>query len=108
MGLFDDRQRAYEARFAYEEDKAFRVSALRSRMMAAWAADLMGKTGPEAQDYVDSIVHDQVCAPRDLDQCDTLLDRLSDDLQDAISAATLAVKMDAIDAFARQKVDDGA
>lgn len=108
MPIFEDRERAFEARFAYEEDKAFRVSALRSRMMAAWAADLMGKSGPDAQAYVESIIRDEVCAPKIDNQSDTLLDRLSDDLQDAISAATLAVKIDAVDATARQQIEDGA
>lgn len=107
MGLFDDRERAFENRYAHEEEKAFMVSSLRSRMMAAWAADIMGKTGEDAAEYVRKVVHDEIADRNHTQHPTSLLDRLSEDLGAAISAATLNQKMDMMTAEARARIEQG-
>ncbi len=39
MSLFETRERAFEARFAHDEDLRFRACARRNRKLAAWAAE---------------------------------------------------------------------
>ena len=56
MTSFDDRERAEEAKFARDEEMAFRIAARRNRMLGEWAAGLMGLTKAEAEAYAKSVV----------------------------------------------------
>lgn len=56
MTTFDERERAYEAKFAHDADMLFRAEARRNRLLGEWAADLLGKSGDEARSYAMSIV----------------------------------------------------
>ena len=56
MTSFDDRERAEEAKFARDEEMAFRIAARRNRMLGEWAAGLMGLTEAEAEAYAKSVV----------------------------------------------------
>ncbi len=107
MSIFKDRERAFEAKAAREHEKAFLVSSLRSRMMAAWAADILGKTGEDAEAYINKIVHDQIASHTSLSGADTLLERLTVDLEKAVSSATIATHMNLSEASARQKIENG-
>ena len=42
-GVFPERERAFEAAFARQEATRFRTIARRNRMLAAWAASLIGR-----------------------------------------------------------------
>lgn len=57
MTTFDDRERAFEAKFARDEEVAFRIHARRNRLLGYWAADLMKLTKEEADAYATTIVH---------------------------------------------------
>ena len=41
--IFSDRERAFEAAFVQQETARFRAVARRNRMLAAWAASLLGR-----------------------------------------------------------------
>lgn len=56
MTTFDDRERAFETKFAHDEEMKFRVNARRMKLLGLWAAELMGKTGAEAQAYAIEVV----------------------------------------------------
>ncbi len=56
MTQFDDRERAFESKFAHEEDMKFRIVARRNRLLGHWAADLMGLTAEEADSYAKDVV----------------------------------------------------
>lgn len=56
MTQFDERERAYEAKFAHDADMQFRVGARSSRLVGEWAAELLGKSGDDARSYAMSIV----------------------------------------------------
>ena len=47
MTQFDDRERAFEAKFAHDEEMQFRISARRNRLLGEWAARQMGLTEAE-------------------------------------------------------------
>ena len=57
MTTFDDRERAFETKFARDEDLAFRIIARRNRLVGAWAAGLMKLTPEEADAYEKAVVH---------------------------------------------------
>ena len=39
MTTFDDRERAFEAKYAHDQELQFKVAARRNRLVAAWAAE---------------------------------------------------------------------
>lgn len=56
MTTFDDRERAFEAKFAMDEEMAFRVTARRNRLLGQWAAVQMGLTPEETDAYAKAVV----------------------------------------------------
>jgi hypothetical protein len=56
MTTFDDRERAFEGKFAREEEMAFRITARRNRLLGTWAAGLMGLTPEETDAYAKAVV----------------------------------------------------
>lgn len=56
MTTFDDRQNAFEAKFAHDEEARFKAVARRNRLLGLWAAGLLGRTGDEAAAYATEVV----------------------------------------------------
>ena len=56
MTQFDDRERAFEAKFAHDEEMQFRVLARRNRLLGQWAARQMGLTDVEAESYAKDVI----------------------------------------------------
>lgn len=56
MTTFDDRQHAFEAKFAHDADLQFKVAARRNKLTGLWAAALLGHVGAAAEAYASTIV----------------------------------------------------
>ena len=56
MTTFDDRERAFETKFAHDEELRFRVIARRNRLLGQWAARLMGLSDAEADAYAKDVI----------------------------------------------------
>ena len=56
MTSFDDRERAFETKFARDEEMQFRVTARRNRLVGQWAAAKMGLTPEETDAYAKAVV----------------------------------------------------
>jgi hypothetical protein len=56
MTDFRDRERGEEAKFAHDEDMAFRIVARRNRLLGQWAASKMGLTAEETEAYAKEVV----------------------------------------------------
>ena len=56
MTTFDDREKAFEAKFARDEEMMFRVHARRNRLLGVWAAERMGLDPAETEAYAKSVV----------------------------------------------------
>ena len=56
MTTFDDRERAFEAKFARDEEMQFRIIARRNKLLGAWAARLMGLSEAEADAYSKDVI----------------------------------------------------
>ena len=56
MTSFDDRERAFENKFARDEELQFRIIARRNRLVGQWAAEKMGLTPEEADAYAKAVV----------------------------------------------------
>jgi hypothetical protein len=56
MTTFDDREKAFEAKYARDEEMQFRIQARRNRLLGAWAARLMGLSETEAEVYAKDVI----------------------------------------------------
>lgn len=56
MTTFDDRENAFEAKFAHDEEMNFKADARANKLLGLWAAELLGKSGGEAEDYAKSVI----------------------------------------------------
>jgi len=56
MTSFDDREKAYEKKFAHDAELKFKASARRNKLLGQWAAEKMGMTGDEADNYAKGVV----------------------------------------------------
>ena len=56
MTQFDDRERAFEAKFAHDEEMRFRIVARRNRLVGQWAARQMGLNESEAESYAKDVI----------------------------------------------------
>jgi hypothetical protein len=56
MTTFDDRENAFENKFAHDQEMQFKAEARRNKLMGLWVADILGKTGDDAEAYAKSVV----------------------------------------------------
>lgn len=56
MTSFNDRERAEGAKFARDDEMAFRITARRNRLLGHWAAERMGLSPAEAEAYGKAVV----------------------------------------------------
>ena len=95
MTTFDKRKDAYENKFAHDEALRFKAEARRNKLLGRWAAELLGKSGDEADAYAREVVRSDFEEPGDedvfrkiradfdaasVDQSDHQLRRTMDDL----------------------------
>lgn len=55
MTTFDEREKAYEKKFAHDQDLKFKAESRRNKLMAEWAAAKLGITGAAVDDYVKAV-----------------------------------------------------
>ncbi|WP_108858693.1 MULTISPECIES: DUF1476 domain-containing protein [Ruegeria] len=56
MTTFDERENAFEAKFAHDEEMQFKAQARCNRLLGLWAAEKMGKSGEDAEAYAKTVV----------------------------------------------------
>ncbi|PWR23617.1 DUF1476 domain-containing protein [Zavarzinia compransoris] len=52
----NDREKAFEAKFAHDEEKRFRAVARRNKLLGYWAAEKLGLSGDAAESYAKDVV----------------------------------------------------
>lgn len=52
MTTFDERERAYEKKFAMDQEKQFKAAARRNRLLGEWAAAKLGLSGKIGRAHV--------------------------------------------------------
>ncbi len=56
MNAFDDREKAFEAKFHLDQEMEFKVRIRRDKLLGLWAAEQMGIGGDSAKIYALSVV----------------------------------------------------
>ncbi|RJE81663.1 DUF1476 domain-containing protein [Paracoccus sp. JM45] len=104
MSTFDDRERAYEAKFAHDADLRFKAEARRNRLLGEWAAELLGKSGDDARTYAMTVVASDFEEPGEED----VFRKIQTDLDGKTDEATIRAKMAELMDTARHQVVDEA
>jgi hypothetical protein len=55
-GSFEDRERAFESRWAHDEEMRFKINARRNKLLGLWAAEQMGISADAALEYARTVV----------------------------------------------------
>ncbi len=55
-GSFGDREKAFESKWAHDEEMRFKIIARRNKLLGLWAAEQMGISGEEAAEYAKAVV----------------------------------------------------
>lgn len=56
MSTFEDRQRAFENKYAHDMEMQFKAVARRNKALGLWAAEILGKSGAAAEDYAMEVI----------------------------------------------------
>ncbi|MBU2993556.1 DUF1476 domain-containing protein [Octadecabacter sp. 1_MG-2023] len=56
MSTFDDRENAFENKFAHDAEMQFKADARRNKLVGLWAAGLLGKDADAAAEYAKEVV----------------------------------------------------
>ncbi|MDN5567308.1 MAG: DUF1476 domain-containing protein [Paracoccus sp. (in: a-proteobacteria)] len=104
MTTFDNRERAYESKFAHDADLRFKAEARRNRLLGEWAAELLGKTGDDARAYAMTVVTSDFAEPGEED----VFRKVETDLDGKADEATIRAKMAELMDVARHQVIDEA
>ena len=100
MSTFDDRQQAFEAKFAHDAEMQFKAEARRNKLLGLWAAELMGKTGDEAAAYAIAVVKSDFEEAGDED----VYRKVAGDLEGRADEAKIRAKMVSLMAEAKAQL----
>lgn len=56
MTSMKDREEGFEKKFAHDEELKFKATARRNKLLGAWAAEKLGKSGADAEAYAKEVV----------------------------------------------------
>ena len=89
MTTFDDRESAFENKFAHDEEMNFKAEVRRNKLLGLWAAELLGKTGDDADAYAREVINS------DFEEAgiEDVVRKVAGDLGDIADADTIRQKM---------------
>ena len=90
MPTFDDRENAFESKFAHDAQLLFKAEARRNRLLGLWAAAKLGKSDDEAADYAKEVVRADFQEAGDED----VFRKIAGDLGDRATETEIRVQMD--------------
>ena len=56
MSSFDEREKSFEKKFAYDEELQFKVSARRNKYLGQWASQILGYNADQEKEYIQSVI----------------------------------------------------
>ncbi|WP_299918066.1 DUF1476 domain-containing protein [uncultured Roseobacter sp.] len=100
MTTFDDRENAFENKYAHDAEMQFKAEARRNKLLGLWAADLLGKSGDDATEYAKEVVKSDFEEAGDED----VYRKVSGDLGSRADEATIRAKMRELMAEAKSQI----
>lgn len=100
MSTFNDRENAFENKYAHDAEMQFKAEARRNKLLGLWAADLLGLTGDDAAAYAQEVIKSDFEEAGDED----VYRKVSGDLGDKADEATIRAQMVALMAQAKSQL----
>ncbi len=100
MSTFDDRENAFENKYAHDAEMQFKAEARRNKLLGLWAAGVMGKSGDEAEAYAKDVVKADFEEAGDED----VFRKVSGDLGDKSNEGEIREKMKSLLAEAKAQI----
>lgn len=100
MTTFDDRESAFENKYAHDAELEFLSESLRDKNVAYWAAELLGMNTTEAAGYAKDLIKADFSEPGP----EVVIRKLIADLGDRSDEATIRAKMEEFHVAARKKI----
>ena len=94
MADFNEREKAFEAKFKLDQELRFKATARRNKLLGVWAAQEMGLNELEGESYAKEVIKSDFEKPGD----DDVLQKVLTDLQ--------GKEIDISEKELRQKMDD--
>ncbi len=73
MASFQDREKGFENKYKHDQEKLFKITARRNKLLGLWAAGQMGITGEAADAYAKTVVASDFERPGDSDVVEKVL-----------------------------------
>lgn len=102
MPQFNDRENAFESKFAHDSEMQFKAEARRNKLLGLWAAELMGRSGDAAADYAREVVKADFQEAGDED----VFRKVAGDLGDRATPEAIRAKMAELMAVAKSQLLD--
>ncbi len=90
MNTFKDRQKAFESKFAFDEETAFKAQARANKLLGLWAAEKLGLSGENASAYALEVVKSDFEEPG----LEDVFRKVSKDLDGVASEKDIRAKAD--------------
>ncbi|MEM6374216.1 MAG: DUF1476 domain-containing protein [Pseudomonadota bacterium] len=100
MSTFDDRENAFENKYAHDAEMQFKAEARRNKLLGLWAAGLMGKSAEDAAEYAKEVVKADFEEAGDED----VYRKVSGDLGDLADETTIRSTMVSLMAEAKTQI----
>jgi hypothetical protein len=94
MNSFDDRKRAFESKYQHDQELLFRIANRRNKLLGLWAAELLGRSGADADAYAKEVIMSDFEKPGD------------EDVHDKVAADLESAGVDLSDHRLRKKMDE--
>ncbi len=103
MTTFDKREKGFEEKYKHDQELQFKIEVRRGKLLGLWVAEMLGKTGDEAEAYARDVVAADFEEPGD----DDIVRKVMADFQDAgseFSEHRLRKKMEEFLEIAKEQI----
>ena len=103
MSTFNERERAFENKYAHDQEMVFKAVARRNKKLGLWAAGVLGKTAQDAEDYAMEVIRS------DFEEAghEDVVRKVSADLGAHADEALIRAKMDEFLSEAKAELSEG-
>ncbi|MEM7731877.1 MAG: DUF1476 domain-containing protein [Pseudomonadota bacterium] len=100
MSTFEDRENAFENKYAHDQEMQFKAEMRRNKLVGLWAAELMGKTGEDADAYAIEVVKS------DFEEAgiEDVVRKVAGDVGDLADADAIRAKMEELLVVAKDQI----
>lgn len=104
MTTFDERERAFETKFALDAEQEFKAVSRRNRLLGQWAGEQLGLSGEALESYAREVMRSDLAHAGDED----VFQKVASDLQGRVDGAEVRARMESLLKTAREQIAAGS